>query len=95
MKPLLTVSSAAYIKGRNNFRNNHQKAHIGEYAFGFEWAALVCFLLSTVLFCLGGGSRKDKTSYSSKPKKSFFSSNKRSKSTRSRGSFIDSNKEYS
>ena len=85
------VSSAAYIKGRNNFRNNHQDAHIGKYAFGFEWAAVACFLLATIFFCAGGGSRKDKGTSSGG--KGFFKG-RRSKSTRSQGSFIQ-NKEYS
>ena len=80
--------SADYVIGRDNFRSNNQSASIGSYAFGFEWAAWACFLISTILFCLAGGSRrKDATAYNSN-RRSFFGG-KRSKSTRSRGSFID------
>ena len=87
--PLANICySAAYVIGRNNFRSNKQTANIGSYAFGFEWAAWGCFLISTVLFCIAGGSRKkDSTAYSSN-RRSFFGG-KRSKSSRSRGSFID------
>lgn len=90
----LQLCSAAYVKGRNNFRNNGQSARIGAYAFGFEWAAAACFFLASVLFCLSGSRGKEKkTTYSAK-RRNFFGG-KRSRSTRSRGSFINGNKEYS
>ncbi|KAJ9608402.1 Eisosomes component [Cladophialophora chaetospira] len=90
------LMTAAYVKGRDNFRGNGQPAHIGKYAFGFEWAAFACFVLSTVLFCLGGGKRKE--SKASGGKKGFGFGRgrfggKRSRSTRSRGSFVQ-DKEY-
>jgi len=81
------LMTAAYIMGRNNFRKNNQTASVGKYAFGFEWAAMVCFLLSTILFCLAGTSSKKDTTYKSTNGGMFGA--KRSKSTRSRGSFID------
>lgn len=83
--------SAAYVKGRNNFRNNGQDSDIGQYAFGFEWAAFACFFLATVLFCMGGSSRKDPTRTPS-TRKGFFGG-RRTRSTRSRGSFVH-DKEY-
>lgn len=78
--------SAWTVKGRNAFRSNGQDANLGAYAFGFTWAAMACFLISTILFCVGGRVGKE-SSY--KPKKSggYFG---RKQSTRSRGSFIDS-----
>merc|ERR1711964_462492 len=84
----LSQRIAAYVKGRDNFRRNGQSANIGKYAFGFEWAALACFFLSTILFCIGGGARRDNTS----TKRRGFGG-KRSRSTRSRGSFVH-DKEY-
>jgi len=86
--------SAAYVKGRDNFRSNNQSARIGQYAFGFEWAAAACFFLASVLFCLGGSRSKDRTATYSAKRRNFFGG-KRSRSTRSRGSFINGNKEYS
>ncbi|EXJ78680.1 hypothetical protein A1O1_09082 [Capronia coronata CBS 617.96] len=85
-----SLMTAAYVKGRDNFRRNGQASHIGKYAFGFEWAAFACFLISTVLFCMAGSSRRDTTTTSTR--RSFFKG-RRSKSTRSRGSFVQ-DKEY-
>jgi len=85
-----SLMTAAYIKGRNNFRNNGQTSEIGQYAFGFEWAAFACFLICTVLFCMGGGARREpKTS----KRKGFAFRGRRSRSTKSRGSFVQ-DKEY-
>ncbi|RMZ92222.1 hypothetical protein DV736_g530, partial [Chaetothyriales sp. CBS 134916] len=90
-----SLMTAAYTKGRNNFRHNGQSAHVGSYAFGFQWAAFTCFFLATIFLCIGGSSGRQTKVQSSAPRKSFFRV-KRSKSTRSRGSFIDgTNKEYS
>jgi len=87
------LMTAAYIKGRNNFRNNGQTANIGKYAFGFEWAAFACFFICTILFCIGGTGRKEPKRSSSTKKKGFSFPGRRSKSTRSRGSFVQ-DKEY-
>ena len=83
--------SAAYVIGRDNFRKNGQTAHIGNYAFGFEWAAWACFLIATILYCVGGRSRRNETSYGSNKGGGLFGGkrSKSTKSTRSRGSFID------
>jgi len=89
-----SLMTAAYVKGRDNFRSNNQSARIGQYAFGFEWAAAACFFLASVLFCLGGSRSKDRTATYSAKRRNFFGG-KRSRSTRSRGSFINGNKEYS
>jgi len=90
---VLTCCSAAYVLGRDAFRKNGQSADIGEYAFGFEWAAWACLLISTALFCSGGSKRKsDPVAYESN-RRSFFGG-KRSKSTKSTHSAFDSNKEY-
>jgi hypothetical protein len=84
------LMTAAYLKGSKAFRNNDQNARVGRYAFGFEWAALACFLLSTVLFCIGGGANKESSSGGFK---SRGFKGRRSRSTRSRGSFVH-DKEY-
>jgi hypothetical protein len=81
----LTVSSAAYVIGRNNFRSSNQSASLGKYNFGFEWAAMACLVLAMILFCAGGAASRKETNYS-KRSGGFMS---RKKSTRSRGSFID------
>jgi len=92
---MLILFSAAYVKGRNVFRSNGLNASIGAYAFGFEWASLVCFFLATIFFCIAGAAAKKKSSGSKKNKKQGgFFKGRRSASTRSRGSFINGDKEY-
>ena len=76
-------SSAWTIKGRAQFRANGQAAQIGTYAYAFTWTPFVCFLIATVLFCIGGGGDKTQSSSSG----GYFG---RKRSTRSRGSFRDS-----
>jgi len=76
------LMTTAYVKGRNLFNSNNQTATLGHYAFGFMWACVVCLLLATIFFFIGGGM-KHKDEYSSGGR---FS---RKRSTRSRGSFID------
>lgn len=93
---LLTYPSAAFVKGRNAFNSNGQTATLGKYAFGFEWAAFACWFLATVFFCIGGSASKKDTYGSGKSgKKGGFFKGRRSQSTRSRGSFIKADKEYS
>lgn len=58
-------------------------ASVGEYAMGFSWGTFAAFFLAALFFCVGGSVGKD----SSSQKKSYFG---RKRSTRSRGSFIDS-----
>lgn len=84
------LMTTAYVKGRNNFNRNGQNATLGKTAFGFEWAALACWFLATVFFCIGGAASKDSTT--TKSKGGFFG--RRSRSTRSRGSFVNGDKDY-
>jgi len=95
-----TLMTAAYVLGRDKFRHNGQKADIGTKAFAFMWAAFVCLLISTVLYCLAGASgrqRSTTTTTTSKRRGLPFFKSKRSRSTRSarsgrsRGSFLDGN----
>ncbi|KAL8955697.1 MAG: hypothetical protein Q9193_006543 [Seirophora villosa] len=84
--------TAAYVQGRNTFRSSGRTASLGRYNFGFMWAAVACLFLSTLLLCVGGVTgKKDKTYTNRTGGRGFFrGSRKRStKSTRSRGSFID------
>lgn len=77
------LMTTAFVKGRDLFQANNQTATLGRYAFGFVWAAVALLLLSTTLFCLGGAFSK-KAEYGSSGRR--FG---RKRSTRSRGSFID------
>ncbi|KIV88124.1 hypothetical protein PV10_09048 [Exophiala mesophila] len=81
------LMTAAYVRGRDAFRDDGYEAHIGQYAFGFQWAALVCYFIAAVLFCVGPRKDRDTT-----PRGGFFKGS-RSRSTRSRGSFVH-DKEY-
>ncbi|MCJ1300810.1 hypothetical protein MMC08_003609 [Hypocenomyce scalaris] len=81
------LMTAAYVKGQNNFKSNGQTATIGKYAFGFMWAAVACFFLAMVLFCVAGVTSKSGGAATSTSKRRYFGGKK---STRSRGSFIDS-----
>lgn len=80
------LMTAWTVRARDRFRRNGQDASLGRYAYGFTWAAVACYLLATILFCMSGAAgRKDR--YSSKKSGGFLG---RKRSTRSRGSFIDS-----
>lgn len=91
---LIMLSSAAYVKGRDHFRSNGQTSQIGETAFGFEWASFACYFLATIFFCIGGRGKKDNYKSSGGPAKGSFFKGGRTTSTRSRGSFINGDKEY-
>ncbi|PNS15929.1 hypothetical protein CAC42_4330 [Sphaceloma murrayae] len=78
------LMTAWSVEARNIYRSNNQDANLGRYGYGFTWGAVAAFMLSTVLFCIGGsvgGSDKHTSG------KSRFG---RKRSTRSRGSFVDS-----
>lgn len=60
-------------------------ATYGHYAFGWTWGAFAAYLVCTILYCVGGSVGKNNSDRTAK--KSMFS---RKRSTRSRGSFIDS-----
>lgn len=83
----MTICSAWTVQGRNAFRNNNQSASLGRYAYGFTWASFVCYFLAAIFFCVGGRIGKNDGGSSSGKKKSMF---RRNRSTRSRGSFVDS-----
>ncbi|KAI9655719.1 MAG: hypothetical protein M1821_005154 [Bathelium mastoideum] len=78
------LMTACFVQGRDAFRRAGQQASIGVKAFAFTWTALFCFLLCMVLFCAGGSVSKQHSS--SRRRKGVFG---RKPSTRSRGSFID------
>jgi hypothetical protein len=77
--------SACFVQGRNAFRRNGHNATLGRYGFGWTWAAFAAYFLCMILFCLGGAVSKDHTKT---PRKGGMFGRKAS--TRSRGSFIDS-----
>ncbi|KAL8935943.1 MAG: hypothetical protein Q9216_005186 [Gyalolechia sp. 2 TL-2023] len=86
------LMTAAFVQGRDAFRSQDRTASLGRYNFGFMWAAVACLFLATLLECVGGvtGKKKDRT-YTTKRTggRKFFGRKKSTKSTRSRGSFID------
>lgn len=83
---LTFINSAWVVKGRQGFRNNGQDAKIGVKAMAFTWATWACFFLATLFFCIGGSVGREKSTQ----KSSYFG---RKRSTRSRGSFVDSSSE--
>ncbi len=85
---MIPSHSAAYVKGRNNFRSNGTTARLGPYNFGFMWAAVACYFLAMVMLCAGGaasmtGGRKSKGSGGG-----GVGGFGRKKNTRDRGSFV-------
>ncbi|KAK4893356.1 Eisosomes component [Elasticomyces elasticus] len=84
------LMTAWTVQGRNAFRSNNQSAHLGVKAYAFTWATMACYLLATILFCLGGRVGKEENKYSKGTGTSYFGRKKSTRSTRSRGSFIDS-----
>ena len=85
MAKLLTIytnfTSAWVVKGRDAFRSAGFEARIGRYLMGFTWAAVACYFLATVMFCLGGRLGGDRSSSMRRTRST--------KSNRSRGSFLD------
>jgi len=77
------LMTAWVVQGRNAFRANNQPARIGVYGMAFTWAAMAAFFLSAIFFCIGGRVGKEQST----TKSSYFG---RKRSTRSRGSFRDS-----
>ncbi|KAL9025345.1 MAG: hypothetical protein Q9196_005814 [Gyalolechia fulgens] len=81
---------AAFVQGRDAFRSRDRTASLGRYNFGFMWAAVACLFLATLLECVGGvAGKKDRTYTKRTGGRTFFGRKKSTRSTRSRGSFID------
>jgi len=83
-----SLMTAWTIQGRNAFRSNGQAASVGVKAYGFTWAAVACYLLATITFCLSGRSGREKTSNAAGRGRGGMFGRKRS--TKSRGSFVGS-----
>ncbi|KAL9001707.1 MAG: hypothetical protein Q9188_005330 [Gyalolechia gomerana] len=82
--------TAAFVQGRDAFRSQDRIASLGRYNFGFMWAAVACLFLATLLECIGGVTGKKDRSYTKRTGgRRFFGRKKSTRSTRSRGSFID------
>lgn len=69
------------VKGRDAFRSAGFEARIGRYLMGFTWAAVACFFLATIMFCLGGRLGGDSSS--------GMRRSRSTKSNRNRGSFLE------
>ncbi|KAI9708752.1 MAG: hypothetical protein M1820_003707 [Bogoriella megaspora] len=80
-----SLMTACFVQGRDAFRSAGQQASLGVKAFAFTWTSTFIFLLCTVLFCMGGSVSKTSSS-SYRRRRGLFG---RKASTRSRGSFID------
>lgn len=78
-----SLMTAWVVKGRSAWQSVGNDAKIGEYAMGFTWGTFAAWFLASLFFCIGGSVGNNKSSQ----KKSYFG---RKRSTRSRGSFIDS-----
>ncbi|KAI9822205.1 MAG: hypothetical protein M1826_000514 [Phylliscum demangeonii] len=78
--------TAAYVIGRNYFRNNHQDAHLGVKAFAFLWTALVCLLLATILFFSILATGRRETTRTPRTRGLGF---RNRRANRDRGSFIE------
>jgi len=76
-----SLMTAWTVQGRNAFHSAGYGAKLGTKLFAFTWVAMACFLISTVLFCIGGAASRD--SGSTMPRK------RSTKSNRSRGSFLN------
>jgi len=76
------LMTAWTVIGRNDFNKAGYSASLGKKAYGFTWGAMACFFIATVLFCTGGavGGKSSTTSVSRK---------RSTRSTRSRGSFLE------
>ncbi|KAG2169710.1 SUR7-domain-containing protein [Aureobasidium pullulans] len=81
------LMTACFVQGRNAFRRNGQDARLGRYGFGWTWAAFAAYFLCMILFCVGGAVSKSSSTTRTPKKGGMFG---RKASTRSRGSFIDS-----
>lgn len=75
-----TLMTAWSVQGRDAFRSAGYSARLGVKLYAFTWAAMACFLISTVLFCCGGAVGRDSSGVRRK---------RSTRSTRSRGSFLD------
>lgn len=81
------LMTAAYVKGRDQFRQAGRAATLGRYNFGFMWTAVACLFLATIFLCGGGAASSSNGGGRKSGGGSLFG---RKKSTRrDRGSFID------
>ena len=51
------------MEGRNIYQSNNIAANLGRYGFAFVWAPMALLLICTILFCVGGASSGDSSSY--------------------------------
>lgn len=80
------LMTAWTVEGCNAFRSGGHSAKLGVKAYAFTWTAMACFLISSVLFCCGGAVGRDHTKTTNR---SVFGRKMSTHSTRSRGSFLD------
>jgi len=71
------LMTAWSVRGRNAFQKNGQGAVLGKYAYGFSWAPVALLFLSTLLFCIAGSSRHERTTTPA-ARRGFFRRNRTS-----------------
>ncbi|KIW07892.1 hypothetical protein, variant [Verruconis gallopava] len=85
------LMTAWSVMGRDHFNADGQTAKLGRYGYGFTWASVACFFISTVLFCIGGSTGRGRDYEAGRSRGGLFG---RKRSTRSRhsqrGSFLGS-----
>jgi hypothetical protein len=74
------LMTAWTVLGRNAFHSAGYDSKLGVKLYAFTWTAMACFLISTVLFCVRGAAGRESSGVRRK---------RSTKSTRSRGSFLD------
>ncbi|KAF1966925.1 SUR7-domain-containing protein [Bimuria novae-zelandiae CBS 107.79] len=74
------LMTAWVAKGRDAWRSAGFESKIGTILMAFAWATFACYLLSSILFCLGGTTGRESSGVRRK---------RSTHSTRSRGSFLD------
>jgi len=83
-----SLMTAVFVKERDRFTSAGISAHLGRYGFGFTWGAWACIFLACLFSFFGTifGRSADRERSSAGSNVGFF---RRQRSTRSRGSFID------
>jgi hypothetical protein len=76
------LMTAWVVNARDVWKSANQHTKIGVMAMAFTWTSVACFFLSTVLFCIGGATGRDRHSSSSGGRR-FGIGRSRSKRSRS------------
>jgi len=81
-----SLMTAWVVKGYREFSAAGQETSYGVKAIAFTWATFAAWSFATVLFCIGGTVGRGESYSTASTKRNYFG---RKRSTRSRGSFRD------